>query len=233
MRRAYGCQDGGGGAAGPLLSFTTNFLSPPAPENPLSEGGIWLPQISGQSPIATLANLAYNTQPGGTGLNGDGLAFFAPAFPNDYIIEQIVARSPTYADPSLIELENLARFQLIGPGGVFPAWYESNWEHSGQYAQLILISNNGFTYLEGPSNPGPVAGIQNGDVLRLAVIGNLITASHAPAATPTTFTIYAQVTDSTLTTGGPGFGGYRFDPPSPTSPPDGFGISRFSIQGFP
>ena len=125
--------------AGPNLgSYATSF---PLTENPISEGGRWRHDDPLQTPVKTIAGIAYGTQDG-TGGFDDSDAFLSGFGPNHRITTTLFL-DPGLSGSHFREGEHLLRWSvgaLYDPGGGFgnthSYGYEVSFAYDGAYAHV-------------------------------------------------------------------------------------------------
>lgn len=155
-----------------MASYSTSFASPPAPENPISEGGVWVNgaavgldwhdvQTTANEAFATAIALAFN----------DSIAVLnTPSFSGNHFAQATVFRAVGYA-PVEHEVELLLRFSISANSAT---GYEFLWEASGE---LNIVRWNGavgnFTALLGVTGPN-IGAPADGDVFRAEARGNFL-----------------------------------------------------------
>ena len=190
----FGCSGSGGGAntgGNPSgtpsgtgsLSYTTNFSSPPSPENPISEQGHW---INGKANaldwnnVRTTGGFAFGTQTGSDGFS-DSTALLTGAWAPDQsaqAVVHIVAQDPgVVAEESEIRLRS-GMSATPCPGqtsGGCNTGYEINFSAvtGNNYVQIVRWNGplGSFALLNSRTQP-----VQNGDVVKATIAGNTITA---------------------------------------------------------
>jgi len=216
-----------------VSGYSTNFS---LAENPISDGGAWITSLANATDVISASGIATGTQTGTGGFN-DSIAFLSGAWGNNYQCSAVVYRDPSFAPSTTREVELLLS-ATFNTGDTQYRGYECTFSWDGAYMQIVRIrpEDGGFVYLVGTGgggNAGPAAGVQNGDVVKATYINGVITAYHAPAATPTVFTQYAQVTDTLCPRGAPGIGFWRGGVGSGTDTNAMFGFDSYSAQGLP
>jgi hypothetical protein len=176
-------------------TYTTNFA---ATENPISENGHW---INGKTAgldwanIATTPGLAYGTETGNGGYD-DSTALLTGTWGSNQTAEATV-HSVNQTDNVYEEVEIRLRSALSAN---VATGYEINFrcsKTSQAYVQIVRWDGGlgKFTYV---ATQGGV-GVQNGDVVKATIVGNVITAYINGQQV-------LQGTDSTYITGNPGMG---------------------------
>lgn len=179
----------------PSSFYSTSFLST---ENPISEGGVWVNGLSAGldwQNLQTTGGVAAATHKMLTSPPYDDciahISSSAVSFPENQYAQGTVFRSSGYTAGHEIEL--LVRFSITAN---VARGYELYWSTNGG---LVLVRWNGALNDFNPlasSSPGLAT---TGDVLRLEVLGSLLTAK-INGATQFTFT------DTSWSTGQPGIG---------------------------
>lgn len=185
-------------------TYTTNFPSPPAPENPISESGNWINGgIQGiqWTNVRTVNGEAIGTMPG----NGSGNAQYADSTavltgtwgPDQTVQATVVCTNPQTSSSVFTEVELRLR-TTITPNSI--TGYECNASVSANsnnfYMQIVRWNGpvGSFTELDGREIQ-----VQNGDIIKATSVGS-------------TITIYLNglpqfsVNDSMFPTGNPGIG---------------------------
>ena len=193
--------------------FTTTFSS--APENPISEGGIWKHQASPWAFMQTVTgpNRACGTQTGTGGFN-DSYAYIT-FMPNNVQLDGVI-----YKDPSIVgdpvgshELELLFR---VFDTSTTVRLYECNLAFDGVYADIGRWNGpfGNFSNADNATNNSPGAlfppGLMppvTGDIFRATMIGSQIT-TYLNKNDGKGFQQINSANDSTFTAGGCGMGGW-------------------------
>lgn len=188
-------------------SFFTNFSD--APENPISEGGVWLKPSNLNANLRTVTgpNRVIGTQVGDGSFTDSYAQLHGLGFgPN------VSLRATVYKDLSLpnsngqYEVELHHRFASSGTSVV---GYEASVSCGGFYSQIVRWDNPGsnFTFL---ALNGSFTAPQTGDVLGSRIIGSNISLyiiyAVANGGNGVTETLLASATDSTYASGDPGMG---------------------------
>jgi hypothetical protein len=178
-------------------TYTTHF---PLTENPISEGGRW---INGKTVgldwanVSTTPGLAIGTESGSGGYD-DSTALLTGTWGADqwamatvYSVSQ--DRRGIFEEVEIRLRSSLSAHSCTGYEILFRAL------KPGGYVTIVRWNGplNDFTYL--PMVHYPYPGITTGDVVKAAIVGNVITASVNGA-------VVAQATDDMFSTGSPGFG---------------------------
>ncbi len=181
--------------------YTTTF---PLTENPISEGGRW---INGQAvgldwaDIQTVPGLAFGTEKGTINFD-DSTALLAGSWGPDQTVEATVHSVNQPSDQGIYEeVELRLRSSLSAHRAT---GYEINFRCNktvNGYMQVVRWNGpfGNFTYLDGRG--GSQYGVQNGDVVKASMIGNVITVYLNGVQ-------IAQTIDNTFTSGNPGMGFY-------------------------
>ena len=164
-------------------SYATNFSSPPAPENPLSEQGRW---INGKANgldwnnVGTTNGFAFGTQTGSDGFS-DSTALLTGTWAPDQSAQatiHIVAQDPgVTAEESEIRLRSgMSTTPCPGQStGGCNTGYEINFSAVTGNSYVQIVRWNGplgsFTLLNSRSQP-----VHDGDVVKATIAGNTITA---------------------------------------------------------
>jgi chitodextrinase len=180
-----------------LRPYTTNF---PLNENPISEGGNW---INGHTvgldwaDISTSSGLAMGTQSGFGGYD-DSTALLTGVWGPDQTAEATV-RTTNQNSGAYEEVEIRLRSSISAHSNT---GYEINFRclaTGDTYSQIVRWNGplGDFTHLNSSAGPG----LNDGDVVKATVIGNVITAYINGRA-------IVSVTDDTFSGGNPGMGFY-------------------------
>ena len=185
-------------------TYTTSFASPPAPENPISEGGNW---INGGATgidwgnVQTTAGLAFGTVVSPGPPYNDSTAVLSGTWGSDQAVSATV--QTVNQNSSIFEEVELRLRTTITADSI--TGYEINFRATSdgtQYCQLIRWNGalDDFTGLTGQVSPG-CPGLHNGDVVSATVIGSSI-CSYVNGVQ-----IFCW-TDTTFANGSPGMGFY-------------------------
>ncbi len=164
-------------------SYSTNFASPPAPQNPISEGGNW---INGKANgvnwnnVSTTAGFAFGTQTGFDNF-ADSTAILTGAWGPDQsaqgVIHIVQQDSGVTAEESEIRLRSWFTTTPC-PGqstGGCATGYEVNFSavSGNNYVQIVRWNGplGSFTLLDSRT-----ATVSNGDTVKATISGNTITA---------------------------------------------------------
>ena len=164
-------------------SYSTNFASPPAPENPISEGGNWINgKVNGLDwkNVSTTAGFAFGTQTGFDSF-ADSTAILTGAWGPDQsgqaVLHIVQQDSGVVAEESEIRLRSWFTTTPC-PGqstGGCATGYEVNFSAvtGNNYVQIVRWNGplGSFTLLN--SNQPAV---HNGDIVKATISGNTITA---------------------------------------------------------
>lgn len=195
--------------ATPRASYTTTFSSN---ETTISESGLWANQGLDWTTIDVSGGLAVGTQDNDGGFD-DSYAHLTGMWPADQEISGVIHKGST---SGLMEIELHLRATDY-PHSM--KLYECNLAHNGAYQDIIRwngplgTSVDDFTFLV-PTGTFTVASVNDGDVFKARIVGNIITTYIAAAATPTTFVQVGTVDitsqgGETYRGGNPGIGYYR------------------------
>jgi hypothetical protein len=186
---------------GGLRSYTTAFAT--APENPISEGGVWTHTPNPWAMLATTTspNRAVSTQ-AGSGITDDSYAYLNGFGPN------VAAQGTIYKDPSIVATNGGNEVELLfrmADSATTSRGYECNFSSNGSYAEIVRWNGafNDYTKIVtgGAFAPAPVSG----DIVRATIVGGTIT-TYIKRLSGGDFTQMAQITDNTFTDGQPGIG---------------------------
>ncbi len=181
----------------PVHTYSTNF---PLAENPILENGSW---INGKSvgldwaDVSTTPGLAIGTESGSNGFD-DSTALLTGNWAPDQTVQATVY-SVNQSDSYYEEVELRLRSSLSAHSNT---GYEINFrclKSSNAYMAIVRWNGplNDFDYLI--QQGGARYGVANGDVVKVSIIGNVITAYINDVQV-------ASVTDSTYKVGNPGMG---------------------------
>lgn len=201
----------------PVATYSTNFSST---ENPISEGGKW---VNGKTvgldwnDVQAGAGKAYAAELISAVRYDDSIAHLnSPVFAANQYAQGEVSRVPGYRNPTdKHEIELLLRFRIDAnsAGG-----YEVLW---GQAGGIFVVRWNGplsdYTSLGGVPAPGPGPAV-DGDILRVEIIGNIISVYKNG-----NLVVTAHDPNSTWTDGQPGIGFW----PTPGSTLESYGWTNF------
>lgn len=231
VRRAqYGCQDGGGIIAPPVLvrhlenqqtiplrrraASVADWEPIPAiglksfsttfslTESPMSEGGVWTQGLAtGLDWTNVDTNGADAIGTKDNGSNFDDSIACLSGFHPDQSASTVIHKGST---TNIMEVELLLRWQITSHNA---RGYEINWAHDGAYMQIVRWEGalNSFTPLQ---NFGPLAAPADGDTFYAQIVGNLITVK-VNGSTIGTWDITTGSPANVWTTGNPGIGFYR------------------------
>jgi hypothetical protein len=182
-------------------SYRTNF---PVAENPISEGGTWLGGKTvglDWNDVATLPGLAFGTESGtGTGNKtyDDSIALLSGSWGPDQTVEATVY-SVNEKDHDFEEVELRLRSTLRGHASTGYEILFRCLKTPAAYASIVRWDGalGKFTYLA--QQQGRQYGVSNGDVVKVTIINNVITAylNGVPIM---------RATDATYSSGNPGIG---------------------------
>jgi chitodextrinase len=207
---------------GPILPngyYTTNFS---AAENPISEGGVWL---NGGTDgvdwidVRTQPGLAYGNNQlidfndptavlkGTWGPDQTAIGTVHTVNPNGSIYEEVELRLR-----STIAANSSTGYEVLFSARPAPSWYP--------YVQIVRWNGaiGSFTYLADTVGPG----LQDGDVIKATVVGNVITAYQNGVQ-------ILQAVDNTYTNGSPGIGFYGENGSNNTD----YGFTSFTAYDTP
>lgn len=184
-----------------LKSYSTNFATT---ESPISEGGKWFHTSNAWANIITVAspNRAVGTQTGTpTSTYNDSYAYLAGFKPN------VSAQATIYKDVTIDTVSGMHEVELLlrwSDSGTQVQGYECNFSSIGGYAEIVRWNGNigDFTIL---ADAGAFTAPVTGDIVRVTISGGTIT-TFISRLSGGGFVQLAQATDSTFTTGQPGFG---------------------------
>lgn len=179
-------------------SYTTNFQSPPAPENPISEQSKW---INGKANaldwqnVRTTAGFAFGTQTGFNGFDDSTALLTGPWGPNQTAqatIHIVAQDAGVAAEESEIRLRSSMSSSPC-PGqstGGCNTGYEINFSAvtGNNYVQIVRWNGplGSFTMLDGRA-----PAVHDGDTAKATIVGNTITAyingTQVAQATDTTY----------------------------------------------
>jgi hypothetical protein len=196
--------------------FSTSFPAPPNPENPISEGGVWLHTPNSWTNLATITtgvNHCVGTQSGSSGHDDDSYAYLSSSKFNhsNYQVTATIYRDPTGSytgGNSEVEL-HLRMSDDASNARVYECTFGFDNSNAG-YNDIVRWNGplDNFTFLN-QQNTAPNAAPATGDQIRATISGSTITTyiNYAVANGGNgLWTQLAQVTDSTYTTGQPGIG---------------------------
>lgn len=194
-------------------TYSTNF---PLTENPISEDGNWVNNSSGENPnVRTTPGYAFGTW---TGASGDPIAVFAKgAWVANQSAEGVV-KINTAETSCCHEVEMHLRMSTSGSPPHYQG-YEINCSvvASNPYVQIVEWNSDlTYAYIAQQSKNY----CHNGDMFKATIVGSRITAYING-------TQVLQGTDSTYSSGSPGFGFYESE-----SNVNYFGFSSFTADGL-
>jgi hypothetical protein len=206
-------------------AYSTTFSG--APENPISEGGVWFHTRLNNAFIATVTspNRAVGTQPGGQVLSGDSFAYLSRFNPN------VSAQATIYKDPTIDTITGEHEIELLlrmVDTSTTSCGYECNMSSVGAYSQIVRWDPTSFTYLAGQFSssfsPAPVTG----DIFIATIVGGTITTyiSRLSGGGPVQL---QQATDNTYPDGQPGIGMWLADAAQVANQPK-FGFTSYSVK---
>ena len=205
-------------------TYTTRF---PGIEDPLSEGGKWTNKGVDWTRITKKAGLAYGTQTGtNTGIYkfNDSYAHLS-GFPPDQEAwgqTRIVNPNP----PCTQEVEILLRFTSAPHRTTGYECFARCVHSASSYVQIVRWDGalGKFTYLA--DKRGANYGLNNGDILKASIIGNVITVYVNGVEK-------ARATDDTFKTGNPGIGEFlACESGHGLASNSDFGFSSFTARGL-
>ena len=211
-------------------TYYTNF--PSAPENPVSEGGMWVAPSVFNAVIATTTspNRTYSTQAGSPTNYNDSCANLNGFKPN------VMIQATIYKDPTIDTINGAHEAEIlfrVAPGSTAMRAYECNWSSGGYYSQIVTWNGvaGSYTFLAGQTGSSFTAP-QTGDVVRATIVSGTITTyiqyAVANGGDGVTWTQLQTATDSTWTDGQPGMGMW-FDSTGGGSNPQKYGFTDFYV----
>lgn len=194
-----GANSGGSGGGGIVGDVCTSF---DLDENPISGGGIWQEQggLSGLdwTNVQSQGGIAFGTLTGFGGYN-DSIALLG-GFSPDYRLSAVI-----HFDGTRDESTSSHEVELILRGSYDPHvqhLYECNLGYSGPegwYAQVFVLDGTIGTFVDIGQGVNAVPEVQDGDVFRAEIVGNVIHTYLNDLELVT-------ATDDTLPSGQPGIG---------------------------
>ena len=196
-------------------------------ESPLSEGGVWSNSGVDWTQIRKQDGIACGTQTGtNTGIfKFDDSYAHLSGFPPDQEAwgEAYIKRPDSYCHQ---ELEILLRWNSLGPPHHCYECFARCLNGDSSYVQIVRWDGplGKFTYLA--DKRGTNYGLNNGDILKASVVGNVITVYINGVEK-------ARVTDDTFKTGSPGIGEFlACDNGRGIGSNSDFGLAGFTARGI-
>jgi hypothetical protein len=193
-------------------TYSTNFASPPAPEDPISEGGMWMIPTSEWYAVRTTQGKAFGTEPGTQGnctqgagaACSDSTALLTGAWGPDQTVQGTIYVSGAVGTGCCQEVELRFRSNIDNVNHLITG-YEWNCSVQPSNPYNGIARWNGQIGNWTPIGPSSNIGCANGDVIKLSMIGTQITVWKQTGGTGA-FNQIMQFNDSSFTSGNPGIG---------------------------